>query len=63
MDYVSLFILGVVALYLAMSLRIAGVNERFAVYVLGGFAGLEGPGLALKITGGTAKFARIPLGA
>ena len=63
MDYVSLIILGIVVLYLAMSFRIARENERFAVFVLGRFSGLKGPGLVLKMPGGTAKFARITLGA
>ena len=62
MDYVVLIIVGIIVLYLAMSFRIASDNERFAVYVLGRFAGLKGPGLVLKMPGSSAKFARITLG-
>ena len=63
MDYVSLIIIGIVVLlYIKMSFRIANENERFAVYALGRFAGLKGPGLVLKMPGGSTRFVRITLG-
>ncbi len=46
-------VIGVLVVYLALSIRIANENERFAVFVLGRFAGYKGPGLVLKMPGGT----------
>ena len=46
-----------------MAVRIANENERFAVFALGRFVGLKGPGLVLKIPGGGSDFHRVALGA
>lgn len=62
MDYGALIVIVIVAVYLAMGFRIAKENERFAVFILGRFAGFKGPGLVLKMPGGPSKFARIALG-
>lgn len=61
MDYGALIVIIIVAVYLAMSFRVAKENERFAIFIFGRFAGLKGPGLVLKIPGTSSKFARIAL--
>ena len=56
-------ILVVVALIVAVlpsSMKIAHENERFAVFVLGRFAGFKGPGLIFKSS--TSKFIRLKIG-
>ena len=63
MDYAPLLIIVIAGVYLASSLRIVGENERFAVYALGLFVGLKGPGLVLKFPGSASKFTRVALGA
>jgi len=63
MEYGVLIAIALLAIYLAMAIRIAHENERFAVYALGRFVGLKGPGLGLKVPGGGADFHRIALGA
>ncbi len=62
MDYGALIVIVIAVVYLAMSIRVAKENERFAVFLLGRFAGFKGPGLVLKMPGGSSKFARIALG-
>ncbi len=44
-------ILLIITFFLAKHIRIAKENERFAVRVLGKFAGFKGPGLQFKWTG------------
>lgn len=51
------------AVLLFAGLKIANENERFAVFAVGRFVGLKGPGLLLKWPGGATKFIRISLGA
>src|SRR5262245_17570907 len=63
MEYVSILVLGVVAVYVFMAVKIANENERFAVFALGRFVGLKGPGLVLRIPGGGYDFHRVALGA
>ena len=49
-------------LYLAASsFRIAGENERFAVFMLGRFSGFRGPGLVAKSS--VTKLVRLAVGA
>lgn len=60
--YLILFII-IVAVYLAMAIKIANENERFAVYALGRFVRLKGPGIILKMPGNVAELVRISLGA
>jgi len=62
MDYGALILLAVAVIYVALSIRIAGENERFAVFMVGRFAGLKGPGLVLKVLG-ASDLVRISLGA
>ena len=62
MDYGALILLAVAAIFVALSIRIAGENERFAVFMVGSFAGFKGPGLVLKVPG-TSDLVRIALGA
>ncbi len=50
----------VVAIF--VSIRIAGEYERFAVFVLGRFAGIKGPGLLLRWPGSGAVWTRISVG-
>jgi len=63
MDWGFWIFLIIVVAYLLSAIRITQENERFAVYSLGRFAGFKGPGLVLKIPGGSSEFVRIPLGA
>jgi len=63
MDYAALIVLGLVAIYFIMAVRIANENERFAVFTIGRFIGLKGPGLMLKLPGGATDFVRVALGA
>ncbi len=63
MEYGALILLAIVAIYIMMAIRIAQENERFAVFALGRFVGLKGPGLVLKMPGGGSDFHRIALGA
>jgi hypothetical protein len=63
MDYTVLIVLGLAVIFLAMAIRIANENERFAVFAIGRFVGLKGPGLVLKMPGGGADLVRIALGA
>ena len=63
MNYSALAVIGIAVVYLAFAFRIARENERFAVFILGRFAGFKGPGLVLKMPGGSSKFARVALGA
>ena len=62
MDYGALIVIVIVAVYLAMSIRIGKENERFAVFIFGRFTGFKGPGLVLKMPGGSSKYVRISLG-
>lgn len=62
MDYGALILLTVAVIYVVLSIRIAGENERFAVFMVGRFAGLKGPGLVLKVPG-ASDLVRIALGA
>jgi len=62
MEYGLLILVAVLAIYLFMAIRIANENERFAVYALGRFVGLKGPGLVLKVPGGGYDFHRVALG-
>lgn len=47
---------------IAFSLRIVADSERLAVFVLGRFAGLKGPGLVFLLPGGVARAARVRIG-
>ena len=49
-------------LVVATSLKISDESERFAVFVLGRFDGLKGPGLVLKVPGPAAKWTRVRIG-
>ncbi len=62
MDYGLLILVAVAVIYVALSIRIAGENERFAVFMVGRFAGLKGPGLVLRVPGASG-LVRIALGA
>lgn len=55
-------LLGLIALVLMASLKIVSESERFAVFVLGRFAGLRGPGLVLKVPGQPQRWQRIKIG-
>jgi len=61
-DVPALIFILVIGIYLAASIRISQENERFAVYRMGRFMGLKGPGLALKMPGATTTFVRLSLG-
>jgi|SRR6266853_192810 len=63
MDYAGLIVVVIVAIYVAMAIRIANDNERFAVFTLGRFVGLKGPGLVMTIPGSGSNFHRVALGA
>ena len=63
MDYTSALILIAVTIFVAASVRIAKENERFAVFVLGRFLSIEGPGLLIYPPLGTKKLVRVALGA
>jgi regulator of protease activity HflC (stomatin/prohibitin superfamily) len=56
----TLFML-LAALITASSIRIVGENQRFAVYRLGRYLGLKGPGLVWKIPN-IDKFVRLAIG-
>jgi hypothetical protein len=58
----ALIVLAVAGVYVALSIRIAGENERFALFMVGRFAGLKGPGLVLKVPG-ASDLIRIAVGA
>jgi len=63
MEYGALILIAILAVYLAMAFRIANENERFAVFALGRFVGLKGPGLVLRFPGSGYDFHRVALGA
>lgn len=50
------------AMFLASGIQVARDSERFAVFVLGRFAGFKGPGLLLRVPGQVAIWHRIKLG-
>lgn len=62
MDLTILFLLIAASIILSMMIKIAQDNERFAVYALGRFTGIKGPGLVLKAPGNAIEFMRIALG-
>ncbi|MDH4323976.1 MAG: hypothetical protein OEW90_07525 [Betaproteobacteria bacterium] len=62
MDYGLLILVAVAVIYVVLSIRIAGENERFAVFMVGRFAGLKGPALVLRVPG-ASDLVRIALGA
>lgn len=62
MDYGVLILLAVAVIFVMLSIRVASENERFAVFMVGRFAGLKGPGLVLKVPG-ASDLVRIALGA
>jgi hypothetical protein len=57
---IALLVLAIIAV--TLGLRIVSDGERFAVYVLGRFSGLKGPGLLWKMPGQTAQWVRLRLG-
>ncbi len=57
---VGLTLIAIVAF--ALSLRIVADSERLAVFVLGRFAGLKGPGLVFLVPGGTQRAIRVRVG-
>lgn len=60
--YVILLLVLVVAMVSAFAIRFAGEYQRFAVFVLGRFAGLKGPGLILRWPGGMTTWIRLSVG-
>ena len=62
MEYVAFIILTIITIYIMMAIHIANENERFAVFALGRFVGLKGPGLVLGLPGGVHRFHRVTLG-
>lgn len=62
MSIVTIALVAVMAIILMSSIRIARDSERFAVFILGRFAGFKGPGLLLRIPGQVAIWHRIKLG-
>jgi len=63
MEYGPIILFAILAVYLAMALRIANEHERFAVFALGRFVGFKGPGLVLRFPGSAYDFHRVALGA
>lgn len=61
-NWVLYIALIVVALIFLSSFRIAKEHERFAVFIMGRFLKLKGPGLILKIPGQSSEFVRIAIG-
>jgi hypothetical protein len=59
-------VIAVVALFVAVTLLrrlfVVGEHERMAVSTLGRFAGVKGPGLLIKLSGGTDQWHRIAAG-
>ena len=49
-------------LWLISGIRIAEENQRFAVFALGRFYGLKGPGVLMKLHGTEAKWVRVSVG-
>lgn len=54
-------ILGI-AMVIASKVRVAADHERFAVFILGQFVCLKGPGLLIKWSGRAVKWVRVGLG-
>lgn len=63
MEYGALILIAILVVYLAMAFRIANESERFAVFALGRFVSLKGPGLVLRLPGSGYDFHRVALGA
>jgi len=63
MDWSALIFIVVVAAYLIAAIRLANEHERFAVYALGRLVRLKGPGIVLKMPGGSTELVRVSLGA
>ncbi len=62
MEWLSTFLVLIGAVYLMAAVRIAQENERFAVFTLGRFVKIVGPGLQLVMLGGVTRLARVALG-
>jgi hypothetical protein len=63
MEYGPIILFAILVVYLAMALRIANEHERFAVFALGRFVALKGPGLMVRFPGSASVFHRVALGA
>jgi hypothetical protein len=61
-DSLGILVVIIIAIILlASSIKIASDHQRFAVYALGQYKGLKGPGLFVKLLGGE-KWIRISIG-
>ena len=61
-NWVPYIVLVVVALTFLSGFKIAKEHERFAVFIMGRFFKLKGPGLVLRIPGQSSEFVRIAIG-
>ena len=58
------FIIAIAILFLLLvrCIKIAAEKDRFAVFRLGRYAGLKGPGLLLKLSGSETQWERLTVG-
>jgi hypothetical protein len=52
----------IISYILSSRIKIASEHQRFAVYALGKYMGLKGPGLLFKWSGGETKWLRLSIG-
>ena len=62
MNTVLIALIIFVVLLLIRNIKIASENERFAVFSLGRYAGLKGPGLLQKIQGVGGQWVKLSVG-
>ncbi len=62
MEILHIVIIAFIIFLLTSMIKIASENERFAVFVMGRYIGLKGPGLVLKLYGSAGTWTKLVVG-